>query len=90
MNLRRNSKEVPKIFAEAQNVRVYSLDNGFVGRPMVDDPIDPEAWPKEVKHTTQQDFLLKEFRGNRSSRLVRHNGTFTLHIHPNRWYEFEN
>lgn len=90
MKLRRNSKELPEIFAKARNVRVYSLDNCFAGKPMADDPIDPGAWPEEVKHTTQPDFLAKTFRKWNFASLTRNNGTFTLHIHSNLWYEFEN
>jgi hypothetical protein len=90
MNIRRNSKDLPGIFARAKNIRVYSLDNYFVGKPMADDPIDPEAWPKEVKHTTPQDYLAKEFRKFHFAKLSRNNGTFTMHIHSNLWYEFEN
>ena len=56
MKIRRNSKEIPEIFAKAKNIKVYSLDNYFVGKPLAEDPIDPEAWPKEVKHTKQQDY----------------------------------
>ena len=90
MNIRRNSKELPEIFARAKNIKVYSLDDCFVGKPLAEDPIDPEAWPKEVKHTTPQDYLAKTFRGNHFARLSHNNGTFTLHIHSNLWYEFEN
>ena len=88
-NIRRNSKEIPEIFARAKNVRVYSQTNHFSGRPLADDPIDPEAWPKEVKHTTPQDFLAKEFMMFKFSRLVKNDVTYTLRIHSNLWYEFE-
>ena len=90
MKIRRNSKELPEIFARAKNVRVYSLDNCFVGNPMVDEPIDPEAWPKEVKHTTTQDYLAKTFRVTRFAELTHNNGSYTLRIHSNLWYEFQN
>ena len=90
MKIRRNSKEIPEIFARAKNVKVYSQSNHFVGRSLADNPIDPEAWPKEVKHTTQQDYLAKTFRDTSFAELTRNNGRFTLHIHSNLWYEFEN
>jgi len=90
MKIRRNSKELPEIFAKAKNIKVYSLDNYFVGKPLAEDPIDPEAWPKEVKHTKQQDYLAKTFRETHFAELTRNNGTFILHIHSNLWYEFEN
>lgn len=90
MKIRRNSKELPEIFARAKNIKVYSLESYFVGKLLADDPIDPEAWPKEVKYTTQQDYLAKTFRKWNFASLTRNNGTFTLHIHSNLWYEFEN
>jgi len=90
MKIRRNSKELPEIFAKAKNIKVYSLDSCFVGKPLAEDPIDPEAWPRGVEHTTQQDYLAKTFRGTSFAELTRNTGTFTLRIHSNLWYEFEN
>jgi len=89
MKIRRNSKDLPEIFAKAKNIKAFSLENYFQAKPLADDPIDPEAWPKEVKHTTPQDYLLKTFRKNQYAILTRNNGKFTLHIHSNLWYEFE-
>ena len=76
MKIRRNSKELPEIFARAKNIRVYSLNNCFVGKLLAGD--------------TQQDYLAETFRETRFAELTRNNGTFTLHIHSNLWYEFEN
>lgn len=87
---RRNSKELPGIFKKAKNIKVFSLENYFIGKPLADDPIDPEAWPQETKHTTPQDYLAKTFRKYDFASVRRNDGHFTLHIHQNLWYEFEN
>lgn len=88
--IRRNDKRIPEIIAAAKNVMVFSLSSHFTGRPMAEGPIDPDAWPREAKHITQQEFLAKEYRLYRFARITREGSKYKLHIHSNLWYEFEN
>ena len=85
--IRRNSKELLGIFQRARNIKAYSLDNGFIGREVTGECIDPGNWDNKV---SPQEYLAKKFAQFNSNRLYSTApGKYTLHIHSNLWYEFE-
>jgi len=71
--IRRNSKRLPEVFRQARDVKVYSLDNYFVGRTLSGDP---------------RGFLAKQLEQYRFARLYEYDHTYCLHIHGNLWYEW--
>lgn len=74
MIIRRNAKLLSEVFQEAKNIKVFALENYFIG--------------KEVK--IQGEYLADILNKFRFARLTREGNKYHLSIHSNLWYEFEN
>jgi len=81
MNLiRRNQRQKAlAILDNAKDIRSYTLDNGFIGKPC--DPLDYKG----------EKWLIKEWIRHAFAKLGQMgDNKFTLEIHSNCWYEFTN
>lgn len=78
--IRRNQQaKAEAIFNNAKNIKVYTLENCFTAR--LANKLDYEG-----KNWLMRDWLMFSF-----ARLTQYgDGKFTLRIHSNCWYEFEN
>ena len=76
---RNQQKKAKQIFANAQNIKVYTLDNGFTGKSV--NRLDYEG----------NNWLLKEWNMFKSAKLTQQgNDKYCLRIHSNCWYDFTN
>lgn len=76
---RNQRKKVGEIFANAQDIKIYTLDNGFTGRSGNREDYQGENW------------LLKEWNNFSFAKLTQEGeNKYCLHIHNNCWYEFTN
>lgn len=76
--VRKNAKkQLEKIFTTANNIKVYSLNNNFSGEILEDGIMSPIDW------------LKKEYNFFSAKLINNENGTFTLGLHSNLWYQFE-
>lgn len=76
---RNQRKKIGEIFANAQNIKVYTLDNGFTGKPANREDYEGENW------------LLREWINFSFARLTQDgDNKYCLRIHGNCWYEFTN
>lgn len=87
MTVNRSSKIAKRIVANAHNVMVYSLSNCFEAKPMVETPVYM-GQDGQIEHLTQSEALSRHLAGHGSKLLDNGNGTFTVHVHSNLWYEF--
>jgi len=86
--VRRNSPRLEGIFQNAHDIKAYSLDNGFIAREVTGECVDPSNWDNNI---SPQEYLAKKFAQFNSNKLYQKgNGRYTLHIHSNLWYEFDN
>jgi len=83
--IRHNSKQLEGIFKNAHDIKSYSLENGFVGREVTGECVDPGNWDNNI---TPQEYLARKFAQFNSNKLYRNDKGYTLHIHSNLWYEF--
>jgi hypothetical protein len=77
MRLRRSGK-TERILAKARGIKVYCLDNYFIGTKV--DQKNVENCCKRMVDTYQ---VMK-----RSYVRQNEDGSFTFHVHSNLWYEF--
>lgn len=79
---RNQRKKAEQIFTNAQNIRVYTLENGFSGKSANREGYDGKNW------------LLKEWNTFNFARLSKTGWTtdglnkYCLYIHSNCWYDF--
>jgi len=93
MTVPKNTKRAKAAIAKAHNVRCYSLSNNFSGEPLAEKPL---IWGGEIRNNcytqlipvSQSAFLARELN-SRNVMLSETNGHYTLHVHSNLWYEFE-
>jgi hypothetical protein len=79
-SIRRNAKQLPEIVRSARAVKVFSLENGFVGNPY--------KFSKEIYSPTIQ--VEKIFKDNPNGSLkYEGGGVYHYRVHSNLWYEFE-
>ncbi|MBA7533914.1 hypothetical protein ES705_26160 [subsurface metagenome] len=72
-------KKAERIFVNAKNIRVYTLDNHFTGKPANVLGYDGKNW------------MLHEWQTFNFSRLTEEKpGKYCLYVHSNCWYDFEN
>ena len=78
----RSSKKFEHALEHAENVRVYTLDNGFTGKELTDD--NPN------KLMPVRDWLRRELSTFSFAKLrLMADGTYQLKVHGNCWYTFE-
>jgi hypothetical protein len=91
----KTSKRAQKLIENAVAIKVYALSDNFSGRPITDRPV---IWGgpvvdnrfTQLKSVTVTEFLRHELDSMKSTKLRDNgNGTFTLDVHSNLWYEFE-
>lgn len=77
--IRHNQKDKAEaIFSHASNIKAYTLENGFTGKPANKLDCEGNSW-------LMRNWLMFNF-----ARLTKDgDNKFTLHIHSNCWYEFE-
>ena len=76
--IKRNTKKDRDIFDNAINIKSYTLENCFTGKPCKRIGWDGKNW------------LEKEWRKFDFSKLTTDGkGAYCLHIHSNCWYEFD-
>jgi len=76
------------LLERARNIKVYSIDNGFIAREI---PNDKQIHVADGQVLMPFEYLLRQFRLMPKS-TVWHNetkNTYSLNIHSNLWYEFE-
>ncbi len=79
---RNQRKRVEQIFANAQNIRAYTLANGFTGKPCNREDPEGKNWLFE-----EWDHFSKVSHG----KLIQKGGNkYCLRIHSDCWYEFTN
>jgi hypothetical protein len=72
--IRRNSKNLSKIFSAAHSCKVFSLSNHFSGELLAADSVN--------------DYLIKEFADTYTELVWNGKETYKLRVHSNLWYEF--
>jgi len=77
MRMRRSGK-AERIITKARGITVFCLDHGFVGQKV--EPENGNACAKQMLGLYE---LIK-----RSYLTVNNNGSYTLMIHSNLWYDF--
>lgn len=79
--VRKNSKNLPAILANAIYLNVYTLSNNFIGFDLVADNVG-EAVKTIMKENPECRFTMDD--------RMKDNGEYryTIHIHSNRWYTF--
>lgn len=76
---RNQRKKAEQIFANAQNIQAYTLDNEFIAKPCAREDYKGDNW------------LLKEWNDFSFARLTQEgDNKYCLHIHSNCWYRFTN
>ena len=79
--IRRNTKRFRAVLENAKNIKVFTLDNGFVAQDL------PEIAGREYMQDVLNRYPDTKLLDNKgmSSRYE-----YTVHIHSNRWYGFDN
>ncbi len=76
---RNQQKKAKQIFANAQDIKAYTLENGFTGKSANREDYEGNNW------------LLKEWNMFKSARLTQEgDNKYHLRIHSNCWYVFAN
>ena len=80
---RNQRKKAERIFANAENIRAYTLDNEFTGKACKREDYQGENW------------LLREWNMFSFAKLTHqttNNGDskYCLYVHSNCWYDFTN
>jgi hypothetical protein len=94
MTIPKNTKKAKQAIANAHDIRCYSLSNNFSGEPLAENPgfyggpvVDGRF--TQWLRVSQSEFLAHELNEFRSAKLSENsNGSYSLHIHSNLWYEF--
>lgn len=76
--IRKNQqKKAKQIFANARNIKAFTLENGFTGEPCNREDYQGNNW------------LLKEWNTFNHARLIQEgNSKYCLRIHGSCWYNF--
>jgi hypothetical protein len=72
MTIAKNTNKAKQIVANAKDIRCYSLENGFSGKPMTSGPA----------------LLTEELNSFRVKLVAGENGFYTINVHSNLWYTF--
>ena len=88
ITVRKNwKKKIQAICAGVREMRIYSLDNGFVGE-LANIPEDDQTAPEQYL----ENLVNSKLGSHKSAKLtyIKETGAVCLHIHSNLWYTFEN
>lgn len=78
----------------ARNIRCYSLDNNFAGKPLPELPqilgeMNPGDTRRPLVQVSQIGYLRHELRTKTTKLIDSGNNHFTIRVHSNLWFSFQ-
>ena len=88
----KTSKKAAQLISNARAIKVYSLSNCFTGQPLTEKPVvwaDTADGKRDLVEVSPSDFLRHELNSRSTKLHDNGNGTFSIDVHSNLWFEFE-
>jgi len=94
VTIRKTTDRASKVLDGARNIRCYSLDNGFTGKPLVERPIiwaepRPDENFRQLVEVSQIGFLRHQLETSSTKLIDNGNGFYSIRVHSNLWFDFE-